>query len=114
MGTPPLPGLVARVRRAAARRDTAGIPAADLLARWAGGRDEAAFELLVWRHGPMVLATCRRVLGPGPDADDAFQATFLTLVRKADRVRAGAGVGGWLHRVAYRVALRVRARRPGF
>ena len=60
----------------------------------------------------MVLATCRRVLGPGPDADDAFQATFLTLVRRAGQVRAGHSVGGWLHRVAYRVALRVRVRRP--
>jgi erythromycin esterase len=109
-----LPALVARVRRTAARRDAAGVPDADLVARWAAGRDEAAFELLVWRHGSMVLATCRRILGPGPDADDAFQATFLTLVRKAGRIRVGSQVGGWLHRVAYRVALRVRARRPAF
>jgi erythromycin esterase len=109
MATHPLPDLVGRVRRRLNPSDPAGVPDADLLARWTTARDEAAFECLVWRHGPMVLATCRRVLGPGPDADDAFQATFLTLVRRAGQVRSG--VGGWLHRVAYRVALRVRARR---
>lgn len=107
----PLQDLVDTARRAAGRQ-AAGVPDADLLARWANGRDEAAFELLVWRHGPMVLGTCRRLLGPTPDADDAFQAVFLTLVRKAHQVRAGTAVGGWLHRVAVRVALKVRARRP--
>ena len=109
MATQPLPDLVGRVRRRLNPTDPAGAADADLLARWTAARDEAAFECLVWRHGPMVLATCRRVLGSSPDADDAFQATFLTLVRRAGQVRSG--VGGWLHRVAYRVALRVRARR---
>jgi erythromycin esterase len=112
MATRPLPDLVGRVRRAVGRRTADGVPDTDLLARWAVQRDESAFELLVWRHGPMVLATCRRVLGPSADADDAFQATFLTLVRRATQIRSGTSIGGWLHRVAFRIALRVQARRP--
>jgi len=114
MGMRSLPDLVVRVRRAASRQAHAGVPDSDVLARWMNERDEAAFELLVWRHGPMVLGTCRRVLGRTADADDAFQATFLTLILKSAQIRAGASVGGWLHRVAFRVALKVRANRPAF
>jgi RNA polymerase sigma factor (sigma-70 family) len=80
-----------------------------LLARYADARDEAAFEALVARHGPMVLATCRAVLRNEHDVDDAFQATFLVLARKARTVRAGAALGGWLHRVAYRTAVQASA-----
>jgi RNA polymerase sigma factor (sigma-70 family) len=80
-----------------------------LLARYADTRDEAAFEALVARHGPMVLATCRAVLRNEHDVDDAFQATFLVLARKARTVRAGAALGGWLHRVAYRAAVQASA-----
>jgi DNA-directed RNA polymerase specialized sigma24 family protein len=90
-----------------------GLGDGQLLARYAADRDEAAFAALVARHGPMVLATCRAVLRHEPDVEDAFQATFLVLARKARTVRAGEALGGWLHRVAYRVALEasVRARR---
>src|SRR5262249_9117015 len=67
---------------------------------------------LVRRYGPMVLRTCRRVLGPGPDAEDAFQATFVLLARKAGPLRNEAAgrlsLGGWLHRVASPTALNVR------
>lgn len=90
---------------------TAGVPDSDLLARWAAGRDEAAFELLVRRHGPAVLAACRRLLADAHDADDAFQAAFLVLARKAASVARGEALAGWLHRVACRVALRLRADR---
>ncbi len=80
-----------------------------LLARYADARDEAAFEALVARHGPMVLATCRAVLRNEHDDVDAFQANFLVLARKARMVRAGDALGGWLHRVAYRAAVQARA-----
>lgn len=83
----------------------------DLLSRFAQTRDETAFELLVRRHAPMVLAACRRVLADTNDADDAFQATFLVLARKADSVTRGGTLAAWLHRVACRASLRIRADR---
>ena len=84
---------------------------AELLASWVAHRDETAFELLVRRHGPAVLAACRRLLADANDADDAFQAAFLVLARKAGAVACGEALAAWLHRVAYRVALRIRADR---
>ena len=82
-----------------------GLGDGQLLARYTQSRDEAAFEALVARHGPMVLATCQAVLKNEHDVEDAFQATFLVLARKARSVRAGDALGGWLHRVAYRGAV---------
>jgi RNA polymerase sigma factor (sigma-70 family) len=82
---------------------------AQLLDRWVGQRDEAAFELLLWRHGPMVLGVCQRLLHQSQDVEDAFQATFLTLVRKAGAIQRREAVGSWLYKVAYRIALRARS-----
>src|SRR5207253_10234747 len=82
-----------------------------LLERFARERDQAAFEVLVWRHGAMVLGVCQRVLGHRQDAEDALQATFLALVRQARSISRRASVGSWLHKVAYRTALRARAQR---
>jgi RNA polymerase sigma factor (sigma-70 family) len=73
-------------------------------------REEAAFAALVDRHGPMVLGICRRVLHQAHDAEDAFQATFLALARKAGSISRGESVGGWLYRVAYRLAARLKVR----
>lgn len=81
----------------------------DLLERFASRRDEAAFEALVQRHGPMVLGVCRRVLGQGHDAEDAFQATFLVLVRKASSIARPELLGNWLYGVAYRTATKARS-----
>jgi RNA polymerase sigma factor (sigma-70 family) len=82
---------------------------AQLLERFAGRHEESAFAALVQRHGPMVLGVCRRVLNNAHDAEDAFQATFLILVRKAGSISNPEALGCWLHEVALRTALRARA-----
>ena len=88
---------------------TLGLDPAELLARFTAARDEAAFAAIVARHGPMVLATCRRILPNSADADDAFQATFLVFARHARSIRDPDRLAPWLHRVARRVAVQTRA-----
>jgi RNA polymerase sigma factor (sigma-70 family) len=81
----------------------------ELLKRFLANRDENAFEALVWRHGPMVLALCRRILRDPRDAEDAFQASFLVLVRKAASIAQPELLGNWLYGVASRTARAARA-----
>jgi RNA polymerase sigma factor (sigma-70 family) len=89
----------------------AGMDEGELLRRFATRRDPSALEALVVRHGPMVLGVCRRVLVNRDASEDAFQATFLILARKAGSIRDPDRLGPWLHGVAHRVALRSRADR---
>jgi RNA polymerase sigma factor (sigma-70 family) len=87
------------------------VPDADLLQRFARTQDHRAFREVVRRHGGMVLGTCRRVLGHRQDAEDAFQATFLVLARRAGAILWRESAGPWLHATACRVSLRLRRRR---
>jgi RNA polymerase sigma-70 factor (ECF subfamily) len=90
------------VRGGSARTD------AELIDDFVGAHDESAFAALVERHGPMVLRLCRRMLADAHDAEDAFQATFLVLVRRAGSIREPELLGNWLYGVAHRVAARAR------
>jgi RNA polymerase sigma factor (sigma-70 family) len=82
---------------------------AELIERFVASNDEAAFARLLERHGPLVLRVCRRVLRNHHDAEDAFQATFLVLARKARDIRKRDALAGWLYRVAYHVSVKLRA-----
>ncbi|HKB01388.1 MAG TPA: sigma factor, partial [Gemmataceae bacterium] len=107
MPTEPLTNAIGHLRKAALA--DAGLTDGQLLDAYLQRRDEAAFECLVWRHGPAVLGACRRALGNDADAEDAFQATFLVLVRKGHVVRPRGAVGAWLYGVACNVARKARA-----
>jgi RNA polymerase sigma factor (sigma-70 family) len=80
----------------------------ELLDRFSADRSEQPFAALVRRHGPLVLGVCRRVLHHEQDVEDAFQATFFTLARRAGAIRKRQSISSWLYQVAYRIALKVR------
>src|SRR5437763_10997075 len=96
MTTAPIDRLVRRLRQSAEAGTLADLADAELLGRFRATRDPAAFEALVHRHGPLVLAACRQVLADDADVDDAFQATFLVLLHDAGKVRRAASIGSWL------------------
>jgi RNA polymerase sigma-70 factor (ECF subfamily) len=104
-----LEGVIRHLRNVARQHEGAQVGDAELLERFIAHRDHRAFELLVHRHGPMVLGVCKRVLGNEADAEDAFQATFLVLVRKATAIIPRTQVGNWLHGVAHKTALKAKA-----
>src|SRR5947209_7459456 len=105
----PLDAVIRYLHRIVAGGDAAHIPDAQLLKRFVTQRDEAAFELLVWRHAKMVLGVCGRLLHDPHLTEDAFQATFLVLARRASSISTRASVSSWLCKVAYRVALQAKA-----
>jgi RNA polymerase sigma factor (sigma-70 family) len=85
-----------------------GLSEGELVARFVRERDESAFEAIVARHGPMVLGICRRLLDDSQNVEDAFQATFLVLVKKVRSLSDSDLLGNWLYGVALRVAMRLR------
>ncbi len=102
-------GFLRHLCRAVFRDDSGDVTDGQLLERFLHARDEAAFEELVRRHGPMVLGVCRRVLQNADDAEDAFQATFLVLARKASSILMRETVGSWLYGVAFRTSQKARS-----
>ncbi|MCI0462302.1 MAG: RNA polymerase sigma factor, partial [Gemmataceae bacterium] len=108
MPTRAIASVLQHLRRAMLRQDSAGLTDGELLDCFITQRDEAAFEALLRRHGPMVLGVCRRILHNEADAEDAFQATFLVLVRKAASIRPRGMVGNWLYGVAHNTALKAK------
>ena len=112
MATNRLNALLQHLLRSVAPASPGEVSDAQLLDRFVLQRDEAAFELLLWRHGPMVLGLCQRLLHHEQDVEDAFQATFLVLVRKARSISKRQALASWLYKVAYRIACRARPRVP--
>jgi len=110
MANTQLRGVVNQLRRIVGRRCGSTLTDAQLLEDFVSRRDQASFEVLVWRHGAMVLSLCQRILRDSHEAEDAFQAAFLIFARKAKSIGKRAAVGSWLYKVAYRVALRLRAK----
>jgi len=100
--------LLTFIRRIAGSHCHCQVSDGELLLRFALHREEAAFEILMQRHGPMVLSVCQSILHDPHDAEDVFQATFLVLVRKPAAIGKPASVASWLHGVALRLAGKAR------
>jgi DNA-directed RNA polymerase specialized sigma24 family protein len=109
MAKPTVDPILQWIRRMVEDERIKNLPDQELLGRFTGARDNAAFACLLRRHGPMVLDVCRNVAGNDADAEDAFQATFLILAQKASSIRRLTSVGSWLYGVAFRTALKAQA-----
>ena len=109
MATSQMSEIIQHLRRTALLREGAGLTDGQLLDDYISRRDDAAFAALVRRHGPMVWGVCRRVLSNHHDAEDAFQATFLVLVRRAASIGSPELLANWLYGVAHQTALKARA-----
>jgi RNA polymerase sigma factor (sigma-70 family) len=109
MATAGLAKVLDHLRKTLSLSELTGLTDQQLLARFVAARDESAFATLVARHGGMVLGVCRRLLRSEQDAEDAFQATFLVLARKAGAIGWADSAGPWLHEVATRTALEARS-----
>jgi RNA polymerase sigma factor (sigma-70 family) len=109
MATNYMSEFIQHLRKAVLLRDGVGLTDEQLLEDYLNRREQAALEALVGRHAPMVWGVCRRVLGNHHDAEDAFQATFLILVRKAASIASPKLLANWLYGVAHQTALKARA-----
>ncbi|HEV3118670.1 MAG TPA: sigma-70 family RNA polymerase sigma factor, partial [Gemmataceae bacterium] len=109
MATNQLRRVIQHLRKATLPRDETGLTDGQLLESYIDSREEAAFAALVHRHGAMVWGVCRRILASHHDTEDAFQATFLVLVRKAASIVSKEKVANWLYGVAHQTALKARA-----
>src|SRR5215471_18325424 len=101
MATPSSTAVLRHVCQLVTSEHAGRLPDAQLLERFALQREDAAFTALVRRHGPLVLGVCRRILHNWHDAEDAFQATFLVLARKAGTIHRQEALSSWLYGVAY-------------
>jgi len=101
--------LIKQVCRLLFVSETGELPDEVLLERFVACRDQAAFELLAWRYGSMIFGVCRRLLRHEQDAEDALQATLLTLACKAASIGKSESLGSWLYKVAYRTSLRAKS-----
>jgi RNA polymerase sigma factor (sigma-70 family) len=110
MATASAQAILRHIRALVSTQQVEQLPDQQLLQRYTSQHEEAAFETLVRRHGPLVLGVCRRVLHNLHDAEDAFQATFLILARKADSIHKQQSLGSWLYQVAYHAAFKAKVR----
>ncbi len=108
MASGQLRSAINQLRCLMGRPEASALKDAQLLENFVKKRDEASFEVLVWRHAAMVLSLCQRILRDSHAAEDAFQATFLVFARKAGSIGKRDAIGSWLYKVAYRIALRAR------
>src|SRR5215470_2257646 len=95
-----IPAMISRLQKNPAVEGPSSLSDGELIDKFVASKDPSAFELLVWRHGILVWNVCRRILWHEQDAEDAFQAVFIVLAKKASSIQNRQGLAAWLHRVA--------------